>query len=84
MKAAAQHIKPVLLELGGKSPLIVFADADLDLAVAEAAKGIYANSGQICSSGSRLLLAAAIKVPFLEKLVAPQLLRKVHCQDSCD
>lgn len=70
MKAAAQHIKPVVLELGGKSPHIVFGDADLDLAVLEAAKGIYANCGQICSAGSRLVIDAAVKEPFLEKLVA--------------
>lgn len=70
MKAAAEHIKPVVLELGGKSPHIVFADADLDLAVAEAAKGIYANCGQICSAGSRLVIEAKIQERFLEKLVA--------------
>lgn len=76
MKAAAEHIKPVVLELGGKSPHIVFADADLDLAVAEAAKGIYANCGQICSAGSRLVIEAPIKEAFLEKLVShSQLIR---------
>jgi acyl-CoA reductase-like NAD-dependent aldehyde dehydrogenase len=70
MRAAAEHIKPVVLELGGKSPHIVFADADIDAAVAEAAKGIYSNCGQICSAGSRLVLDARIKEPFLERLVA--------------
>jgi aldehyde dehydrogenase (NAD+) len=70
MRAAAEHIKPVVLELGGKSPHIIFADADLELAVAEAAKGIYTNCGQVCSAGSRLLLDEAIKEPFLEKLKA--------------
>ncbi len=70
MKAAADHITPVVLELGGKSPHIVFADADLDLAVSEAAKGIYANCGQICSAGSRLVIDRRIREPFLEKLVA--------------
>lgn len=70
MKAAAEHIVPVVLELGGKSPHIVFADADLDLAVAEGVKGIYANCGQICSAGSRLLVDRRIKEPFLQKLVA--------------
>jgi aldehyde dehydrogenase (NAD+) len=69
MQAAAEHIKPVVLELGGKSPHIVFADADIDAAVAEAAKGIYSNTGQICSAGSRLVLDARIKAPFLERLV---------------
>jgi acyl-CoA reductase-like NAD-dependent aldehyde dehydrogenase len=70
MRAAADHIKPVVLELGGKSPHLIFADADIDLAVAEAAKGIYANCGQICSAGSRLLIDHRIREPFLEKLIA--------------
>lgn len=70
MKAAAEHIKPVVLELGGKSPHIIFADADLDLAVAEAAKAIYANCGQVCSAGSRLVVENRIKDEFLERLVA--------------
>lgn len=70
MKAAAEHVKPVVLELGGKSPHIVFADADLDLAVLEAAKGIYTNCGQVCSAGSRLLLHEKIKEPFIDKLIA--------------
>ncbi len=70
MQAAAEHIKPVVLELGGKSPHMIFADADLDTAVAEAAKGIYSNTGQICSAGSRLVIDSRIKEPFLERLVA--------------
>ena len=68
MRAAAEHIKPVVLELGGKSPHIIFADADLDLAVAEAAKGIYTNCGQVCSAGSRLVVQASIKERFLQQL----------------
>lgn len=68
MKAAAEHIKPVVLELGGKSPHIVFADVDLDLAAQEVAKGIFSNSGQICSAGSRLVVEASIKEPLLERL----------------
>src|SRR5690606_5707016 len=70
MQAASVHIKPVVLELGGKSPHIIFADADLDLAAAEVAKGIYSNAGQICSAGSRLLVDERIREPFLEKVVA--------------
>jgi aldehyde dehydrogenase (NAD+) len=70
MQAASTHIKPLVLELGGKSPHLIFADADLDTAVAEAAKGIYTNCGQICSAGSRLLIDQAIKEPFLAKLTA--------------
>jgi aldehyde dehydrogenase (NAD+) len=68
MKTAAEHIKPVVLELGGKSPNIVFGDADLDLAVAETAKGIYSNTGQVCSAGSRALVQADIREAFVEKL----------------
>lgn len=70
MKAAAEHIKPVVLELGGKSPLLVFADADLDVVVREAVKGIITNCGQMCSAGSRILVETAVKAPFLEKLTA--------------
>lgn len=69
MKAAAEHIKPVLLELGGKSPLIIFSDADLETAVAEAMRGITVNCGQMCSAGSRLLVAEDIYQPFVEMLL---------------
>ncbi len=70
MRAAAVHIKPVVLELGGKSPHVIFADADLDLAAAEVAKGIYSNAGQICSAGSRLIVDERIREPLLERVVA--------------
>ena len=70
MKAAAEHIKPVVLELGGKSPHIIFGDADLDVAVAEAAKGIYSNCGQVCSAGSRLVVQQSIKDEFIDRLAA--------------
>jgi aldehyde dehydrogenase (NAD+) len=69
MRAAAKHIKPVVLELGGKSPHIIFADADLETAVVEASKGIFANCGQICSAGSRLVIDGRIKDAFLDKLI---------------
>lgn len=69
MRMAAEHIKPVVLELGGKSPLMVFEDADLDLAAAEAVKAIYANSGQICSAGSRLLVDARIQESLVNRIV---------------
>ena len=69
MRNAAEHIKPVVLELGGKSPHIIFADADPDLAAAEVAKGIYANSGQVCSAGSRLIVDNRIKDAVLQRLV---------------
>ncbi len=70
MKTAAEHIKPVVLELGGKSPHIIFNDADPETAAAEVAKGIYANTGQICSAGSRLLVERGIADNLLEALVA--------------
>jgi acyl-CoA reductase-like NAD-dependent aldehyde dehydrogenase len=55
-KMAAQNVVPVVMELGGKSPNIVFADADLDLAAAGVANAIFQNAGQTCSAGSRLLV----------------------------
>jgi aldehyde dehydrogenase (NAD+) len=58
--AAARHHIPCCLELGGKSPQIVFADADLDLAIPAIVKGIVQHAGQTCSAGSRLLVAQAI------------------------
>ena len=67
---AAQGIKPVVLELGGKNPMIVFADADLDRAAFDAVDGAFGNSGQVCSSSSRLLLQKSIREPFLERLAA--------------
>jgi phenylacetaldehyde dehydrogenase len=54
VKAAAGNLKKVSLELGGKSPVIVFPDADLSVAVPGVAQGIFANSGQVCTAGSRL------------------------------
>jgi acyl-CoA reductase-like NAD-dependent aldehyde dehydrogenase len=67
---AVQGIKPVVLELGGKNPMIVFADADLDRAAFDAVDGAFGNSGQVCSSSSRLLLQKSIREPFLERLAA--------------
>lgn len=69
MKAAAEGIKKVSLELGGKSPNIVFADCDFEPAVEYAMFGIFAGSGQVCSAGSRLLLEESIADRFLNRLV---------------
>jgi acyl-CoA reductase-like NAD-dependent aldehyde dehydrogenase len=55
-KMAAQNVVPVVMELGGKSPNVVFADADLDLAAQGVANAIFQNAGQTCSAGSRLLV----------------------------
>ncbi len=69
MKAATGNIKKISLELGGKSPNIVFADADFETAVDYALFGIFANQGQVCSAGSRLLLQDSIYDRFIERLV---------------
>jgi (Z)-2-((N-methylformamido)methylene)-5-hydroxybutyrolactone dehydrogenase len=68
-EAAAPDFKHVALELGGKSPNIVFDDADLDAAVVGAIAGIFAASGQTCIAGSRLLLQRPIHDRFVEALV---------------
>lgn len=69
MRAATGNLKKISLELGGKSPNIVFEDADFDTAVDYALFGIYANAGQVCSAGSRLVLQESIADTFLERLV---------------
>jgi acyl-CoA reductase-like NAD-dependent aldehyde dehydrogenase len=68
--AAAQKLMPVALELGGKSPHIVFADADMDAAIEAVVGGIFEGSGQSCVAGSRLYVQAAIAQEFQERLVA--------------
>ncbi|KAK1296086.1 hypothetical protein QJS10_CPB15g01786 [Acorus calamus] len=70
MTAAAQVVKPVSLELGGKSPIIVFEDVDLDKAAEWTNFGCFWTNGQICSATSRLLVHESISVEFLDKLVA--------------
>jgi aldehyde dehydrogenase (NAD+) len=69
-EAAARGLKRVSLELGGKSPNIVFEDADLDNAMKGVIAGIFAATGQTCIAGSRLLVQESIHDRFLEKLVA--------------
>jgi len=70
MRSAADTMKRLTLELGGKSPNIVFADADLDNAVKGAINGIFYGKGEVCNAGSRLFLDSKIQDEFLEKLVA--------------
>jgi aldehyde dehydrogenase (NAD+) len=70
MKAAAENVVPVTLELGGKSPNIVFSDADLEEASTWVVKSITQNAGQTCSAGSRLLVQRSIEDVFLQKVVA--------------
>jgi benzaldehyde dehydrogenase (NAD) len=66
----AKYLKPVVLELGGKAPLIVLDDADLDAAVNAAAFGAFANSGQICMSTERIVVDVKVADEFVSKLAA--------------
>jgi aldehyde dehydrogenase (NAD+) len=68
IRASAGNLKRVSLELGGKSPDIVFADADLDAAVPGAAMAVFANSGQICSAGTRLFVERKIYDEFVGRV----------------
>ena len=68
--AAAEGIKHVTMELGGKSPLIIFEDADIENAVGGAILGNFYSSGQVCSNGTRVFVHEAIKERFLERLRA--------------
>lgn len=68
MQAASKNLKRVSLELGGKSPNIVFADSDIDSAVNGAMTGIFFNQGEVCCAGSRLFLEESIHDEFVEKL----------------
>ena len=68
MRSAAATLKHLTLELGGKSPNIVFPDADLDAAVRGATVGIFYGKGEVCAAGSRLLVDRAIKDQFLSKV----------------
>jgi aldehyde dehydrogenase (NAD+) len=70
LKKAAEHFVPGVIELGGKSPNIVLADADLDAALYGALWAIFANAGQICVAGSRLLVHARIHDEFVDRLAA--------------
>ena len=67
-QVAAERHCPVTLELGGKSPQIIFADADLDAAIPAVINAIVQNAGQTCSAGSRVLIDQAIYEPLLERL----------------
>lgn len=79
---AARHLKHTAMELGGKSPNIVFEDADLEQAVFGAVSGIFAASGQTCIAGSRLLVQDSIHDAFVDKLV--QVARTARMGDPMD
>ncbi|MGZ0086721.1 aldehyde dehydrogenase family protein [Caldibacillus thermoamylovorans] len=68
LQAAAPHIKRVTLELGGKSPNIIFADADLEQAAKSALFGVFYNSGQVCQAGSRILVERSVYETFVQLL----------------
>jgi aldehyde dehydrogenase (NAD+) len=70
IEASAGNFKRLSLELGGKSPNIVFADADLDKAVPGAAMAVFGNTGQVCSAGTRLFVQAPIYDEFCERVAA--------------
>ncbi len=69
MRAAADHVAAVTLELGGKSPIVVLADADLERAVADTLKEMRTNAGQICSAGTRLVIDRSVHDEVLERLI---------------
>jgi aldehyde dehydrogenase (NAD+) len=69
MRSAADTLKRVTLELGGKSPNIVFADSDIDSAVKGAINGIFYGKGEVCNAGSRLFVESKVQDEFMSKLV---------------
>jgi aldehyde dehydrogenase (NAD+) len=82
VEASAGNLKRVSLELGGKSPNIVFADADLEASVPGAAMAVFANSGQICSAGTRLFVEQRIYDEFTERVA--DFARTLRVGDSLD
>ncbi len=69
MQAASVNVKNLALELGGKNPNVIFADADFDIAVDQALNGVFFHAGQICSAGTRLIVEESIHDKFVEALV---------------
>ncbi len=69
MRTAADTLKDVELELGGKSPNVVFEDADLDAAVRGATTGIFYGKGEVCAAGSRLYVQESVREEFMERLL---------------
>src|SRR6267378_3492040 len=70
MRGSAETLKRITLELGGKSPNIVFPDADIEAAVRGATTGIFYGKGEVCAAGSRLLVDRSIKDEFIDKVAA--------------
>jgi acyl-CoA reductase-like NAD-dependent aldehyde dehydrogenase len=69
LRASAGNLKRVSLELGGKSPNIIFRDSDLEAAVQSATRGVFFNSGQVCTAGTRIFIEEAVYAEFVERLV---------------
>lgn len=85
LRSAAERIIPCIMELGGKSAGIVYADADLERTVKSAARGIFNHAGQICSAGSRLIVHRSIYDDFVERLKTEAEARSVGPGiDACD
>jgi len=82
MRSAAGTLKRVTLELGGKSPNIVFADSDIDSAVKGAINGIFFGKGEVCCAGSRLFVESKVQDEFVEKLVGRA--KKIQPGDPLD
>jgi 5-carboxymethyl-2-hydroxymuconic-semialdehyde dehydrogenase len=70
MRSASEHLKGLSMELGGKSPCIVFADADIELAIDSALFGVFSLNGERCTAGSRVLVERSIYDEFVERLAA--------------
>jgi acyl-CoA reductase-like NAD-dependent aldehyde dehydrogenase len=68
--SADSNLKKLTLELGGKSPVLIFPDADLDLAIDETLDGIYFNQGEVCSAGSRVLVHETVREAFVDGMKA--------------
>ncbi|MGD2140183.1 MAG: aldehyde dehydrogenase [Burkholderiales bacterium] len=81
-KAAAEKLMPVALELGGKSPHIVFADADLDAAITAVADGIFEASGQSCVAGSRLFVQRSVYERVVEGVVDKAVSLRIDLPDA--
>ncbi len=81
-RAATSNVKRVALELGGKSPNIVFADAEMEDALRGAYNGIYLNAGQVCQAGTRLLVQRSAKDEFVSRLV--EMSKKIRMGDPLD
>src|SRR5271156_2704247 len=69
LQASTGNLKRVSLELGGKSPNIIFCDSDLDAAVQSATRGVFFNSGQVCTAGTRIFIEQPVYDEFVERLI---------------